>query len=70
MYDILVIPSACTGEEGQVRLTNGPSSYEGRVEVCTGGEWGTICNQHWGDQEAQVVCRQLGFSVVGQFFAL
>lgn len=56
-------------EEGDVRLTSGLSIYEGRVEVCTGGEWGTICYQNWNNLDALVVCRQLEFPTAGTFFS-
>ena len=48
-----------------IRLTNGPDSHQGRVEVQHGGTWGTICDDHWGVNEATVACRQLGFSGPG-----
>ena len=51
--------------EGSIRLVGGSSNYEGRVEVCSSGVWGTICNQHWNNIEAAVVCRQLGFNISG-----
>ena len=47
--------------QNATRLVVGQNKFEGRVEVCEGGQWKTVCNRRWGDEEAQVVCRQLGF---------
>ncbi|XP_030847853.1 neurotrypsin [Strongylocentrotus purpuratus] len=55
-----------------VRLVNGPSPSEGRVEILYNGQWNTICDNYWNLEEAQVVCRQLGYStdnVVARSFA-
>ena len=38
------------------------SPYEGAVEICFNGVWGAVCDNNWGRHEAEVTCRQLGFS--------
>ena len=37
----------------------------GRIEICLGGRYGTICDDFWDKQDASVACRQLGFSPHG-----
>ena len=54
----------CTAQ-GQIRLVDGSVSYEGRVEICLNGVWGTVCDQQWGSTEAEVACSQLGFQSQG-----
>ena len=45
----------------QVRLAGGISPNSGRVEVRYHGVWGTVCNAGWDKQDAEVVCRMLGY---------
>lgn len=37
----------------------------GRVELCVGTNYGTICDDGWDEQDASVVCRQLNLSPYG-----
>ncbi|KAM6992566.1 scavenger receptor cysteine-rich type 1 protein M130-like [Tautogolabrus adspersus] len=42
-----------------IRLMNGTNRCSGRVEVYHDGQWGTICDDRWGMQEAAVACREM-----------
>ena len=37
----------------------------GRVEVCIGDRYGTVCIENWDYEDASVICSQLGFSRYG-----
>lgn len=52
--------------DNDLRLVEGPSANEGKIEICTNGFWGTLCSSYrFGDADARVVCRQLGFQTLG-----
>ncbi|KAG9346195.1 hypothetical protein JZ751_008018 [Albula glossodonta] len=42
------------------RLVGGSSAKSGRLEVYLNGQWGAVCDTHWTDRDASVICRQLG----------
>lgn len=53
--------------DGEVRLQRFPAStIAGRVEICRNSVWGSICVDNeqvaWSEKNAQVACRELGFS--------
>ena len=57
-------PVCCN--DGDIRLVNGSVAREGRVEICYNNQWGTVCDDLFGSPEAKVICRQLGYSTVGE----
>ena len=47
--------------DGELRLVGGDNPAEGRLEINFNEQWGTVCDDGFGAEEALVACRQLGF---------
>ena len=56
--------SNCT--DCDIRLVDGSTNYEGRVEICINKAWGTITYFYGCYDEAQTVCNQLGYNATGK----
>ena len=52
--------------DGDIRLAGSESLIRGRVEICYGGVWGTVCGNNWSQQDANIVCRQLHNGTYGK----
>ena len=70
VYGIICQGNATSETEcipGDAKLVGGSKVNEGRVEVCIDGFWGTVCEEGWDDEDASVICQQLGLSATGNY---
>lgn len=51
-----------------IRLVDGRTYSEGRLEILRHGQWGVICGQYWQSKSTDVACRQLGFLRAKRYF--
>ena len=69
MHVITILMVVDTGEpelDGEIRLVDKTSPTSGRLEILKDGLWGTVCSYHFGIDDANVACRQMGYSGVAQ----
>ena len=52
-------------DSGIIRLGGSGTESSGRVEVCIDSVWTSLCDQNWDLKDAQVACRDLGYSPFG-----
>ena len=53
--------------KGQVRLSRGKYTSQGLVEVYCNGQWGTVCDDGFGQIDADTVCKQLGYTGAARY---
>ena len=55
--------------DGALRIESGyySSSNSGRLEIYHNGKWRTVCEHSFGQTEANVACRQLGYESASSY---
>jgi len=52
----------CGPINGDLRIVDGASPDEGRLELYWANQWGTVCDDRWDINDADVACRQMGYT--------
>ena len=65
---VLIFVGARSYKDGDLRLVGGSYPWEGRVEIYSLGQWGTITDSEWTIDDAQAVCRKMGYFKPGNRF--
>ena len=54
--------AVCGPLDGDLRIVDGATDDEGRLELFSQGQWGSVCDDRWDINDAAVACRQMGYS--------
>ncbi|XP_013382414.1 MAM and LDL-receptor class A domain-containing protein 2 [Lingula anatina] len=60
--DIVFAPECTPQVENAARLSYGSELSSGRLELYSGGRWGTVCSAGWTQANTLVICGDLGFN--------
>lgn len=58
MFDISHI--FCCTDGVIIRLANGTSPVDGKVEMLINGQWEKVCDNGWNITEGRIICSMLG----------
>ncbi|XP_042231314.1 neurotrypsin-like [Homarus americanus] len=65
---LLLCLEVCGQRIGNVRLTGGSGPHEGNLEVEVGGVWGYVCDDLFSFDQADAVCRGLGYPQAVKYY--
>ena len=66
---VIIESSQC--DHGEVRVVPVSQTLnQGRVEICIDSNWGTVCSDGWDNDDAAVVCNQLGYGRDGKIVSI
>lgn len=68
----VLLGTECENDMVRILDIDERNSTAGRVEVCVGGRWGSICEtgSGWDGEDARVICQQVGHAVNGKFILI
>ncbi|CAE1296097.1 Neurotrypsin [Acanthosepion pharaonis] len=52
----------CFKKDVRIQLIGGSSEISGRIEITRKGVKGTVCDDHFDNNDAKVICRMMGYS--------
>ena len=61
-FHTITLSTARTCTDNEIQLEGGTSAAEGNVLICHESEFRPVCDDFWSDEDAGVVCRQLGYA--------
>ena len=68
-FVVIIESSQCEDDEVQVVPMNQTLIF-GRVEICIDSNWGPVCSDGWDNDDAAVVCYQLGYGRDGKIASI
>ena len=63
----VICPEPCE-PNGIIRIADGSSEAEGRIEFCLNGQWSSLCaDDQFCGKSSNVLCKQAGFSSASKY---